>query len=98
MNVLAWFSDHIQLIGWPSVVIFAWRMSSRVTKAVERFKTAEEKLGNTENTVNTLATNHLPHFQLELEKLNEAIPEGFNRLAEAVSGLRQDLLILLRKN
>lgn len=98
MNLFAWLSDHIQLIGWPTLIAIAWKTSAKVTKAVARFRNAEEELSNTQDTVNTVATNHLPHLQLELEKLNQAVPEGFGRLADGISGMRQDLLILLRKD
>ena len=96
MYPFAWLSDHIQLIGWPTIIIFVWKASYKITKYVTRLEDSEEALKNTSSTLNLVTTNHLPHMQVELEKLNEAVPSGFNRLSDAIAGLRQDLLILMR--
>jgi len=90
MNFLVWVSDHIQLFGWPSLIVLTWKISGR-------FFDFKKRLENTETTVQLLATNHIPHLQAELEKLNEAIPSGFDQMTDAISGLRQDLLIIATK-
>jgi len=39
-----WVSNHLQVIGWPTVVLFAWRASRYLTKFEARAVAAENRL------------------------------------------------------
>lgn len=88
MNFLTWILSHLSVIGWPAIGIFIWKTSSKVKAYSDRFSKAEE-------TIELLATNHLPHIQTELEKLNNGIDIGFTKMADGMANLSRDLLILL---
>jgi hypothetical protein len=88
MKFFAWISDHLQLIAWPTVCVFIWKLRGVLVEYRDRFKKAE-------TTVELLATNHLPHLQTELEKINGGIKDGFDRMSDGFTAMRQDLIILL---
>jgi hypothetical protein len=88
MYFLTWIAEHLSLIGWPAIGIFIWKTSSKV-------KTYTDRFAKSESTIELLATNHLPHIQAELEKMNNGIDIGFTKMADGMSNLSRDLLILL---
>lgn len=88
MNALTWLVSHLSVIGWPAIGIFIWKASSKVRAYSDRFCKAEE-------TIELLSTNHLPHIQAELEKINSGLEIGFTKMSDGMANLSRDLLILL---
>jgi len=85
LQALSFISDHIHVAGWISLIVLAVKGSWRISKFFDKVKDAGE-------TIDLLATNHLPHIQSGIEDLNKE-----------VKGLRQDinqtlLAIALHKN
>jgi len=81
---MPWVSNLINIGGWTGLVTVTW-------KVAQRFFAFNEKINKTEETVIALASNHIPHIQIELEKANQITEEGFDRMAAAVQGLRSDI-------
>lgn len=88
MNFFTWLNNHLNLIAWPALLGIAWKISAKIKGYSDRFSKSEE-------TIELLATNHLPHIQAELEKINSGLDMGFTKLADGMSNLSRDLLILL---
>lgn len=91
---MPWIPNLINVGGWTALVTATWKIALR-------FFSFNEKISKTEETVVALATNHIPHIQIELEKANAELAyanritqEGFDRMADAVQGLRTDLMII----
>ena len=55
-----WVAQHIQLVGWPALCIFAWQ----VARYFERITTLASK---TITQIDTMATNHFPHMEASLQ-------------------------------
>lgn len=83
MTPLAYIIDHVQVVGWPTLLLFFWRAG----RFIQKF---EERLIKTENTIELVATNHLPHVTQGLEDVKNAVERGF-------SNLSNQLLILAGK-
>jgi len=76
-NPMDWMAAHwAQLIGWSAVATFMYRFYTWLRKLVS----FGEGIESTRDDTRLIMTNHLPHIQAELEKVNENI-----------SGLREDL-------
>lgn len=54
-------STHLQVIGWPALVYFAWMVS----KYFERITAQASK---TITQIDSMATNHFPHMEASLMK------------------------------
>lgn len=75
---LEWALANLHILGWPTLVLIAWRVS----KAVERFSNQASK---TVGQIDLMATNHFPHMELSLAKqdaLLENIDRNIGRLAD----------------
>lgn len=84
MNLIAFVTDHIAVIGWPTLLLFFWRASRYVAKF-------EERVVKTEETIQTMATNHLPHVEAALHDLKDAVERGFTNLGT-------QLLLVVKKD
>lgn len=73
------------------MVVLAWKVSSMLRGYRDRFEKAE-------STIETIATNHLPHMQMELEKLNASTQSGFDRMVDGLNNLRDIFLIVKNKD
>jgi len=73
---LSWIGVHWQaLLAWLTGIItlskvgkFFARGAIGIGKVFDRFEAAEQ-------TLTLLATNHLPHLQVEMERLNEGVAD-----------------------
>lgn len=88
MKFFAWLSDHFQLIAWPTVCVFIWKLRGVLIEYRERFKKAEA-------TVELLSTNHIPHLQVELEKLNDGVKDGFNKMSASFDTLADKIFMIV---
>jgi hypothetical protein len=73
-SALTYILDHVQLIGWPTLLLFIWRASRFITNVSERVVKAEQ-------TIELLATNHLPHIEQGLKDVESAVERGFANLS-----------------
>lgn len=78
-NPLPWLFDHLASFGWSAVLYTCYRIVRGTFFAGSLFTIVKERVLQGEDTLRTMATNHLPHLQLELEKQN-AHAETTNRL------------------
>lgn len=99
MDFFAWLGSnwHLVIISGSTVALAfkAIQFLARLTITINTFFT---DLGQAKNTVNLLATNHLPHLQSEMERTNEALADlqistdGSN---EILIGIRENLRAVL---
>lgn len=95
MNVAVKFiSDYFHVIGWTTLILFVWRASANLTTFTSKFDQVSQKAEVTEGLVSSLSTNHIPHLQSELEKINRNLEDARRANTEQISGLRHDLLVL----
>lgn len=86
-QIVSWLLAHFNYIAWPAVVVASWRVSSVLKGYKDRFGANEATINATKETIEKIATNHLPHMQAELEKINTALDTGFDRLADRLGDL-----------
>ena len=73
-----WISTHMQMVGWPAMVFFAWRVGGY-------FKDIQTKVVKTVTQIDTMSTNHFPHMQESLQRQDqflENIDRNIGRLAD----------------
>ena len=63
-NPFEFITQHLQVIGWPALCFFAWKVS----KYFERITTQASK---TIGQIDTMATNHFPHMEESLKRQDE---------------------------
>lgn len=76
-----WVGDHLtQIFGWGLITAAFYKASRFFALAGVTFAEVERRVLLGETTLHLVATNHLPHLQLEMEKMNGTL-----------TGLRDDL-------
>lgn len=73
-----WASNHIHLIGWPTLCVLAWRVG-------KYFQSITGKFEKTVSQIDTMATNHFPHMEQSLARQDvylESIDKNISRLAD----------------
>lgn len=66
ISPLEWVFQHLQLIGWPAVVLVAWKASRFISKL-------EDRALNVESTIQRVENNHLAHIETSLEGIGQSI-------------------------
>lgn len=97
-NAFDFLTKNIHLAGWVFVMTAVGRLSWKASKFFDTIRDSGK-------TLHLLATNHLPHLQESLDKLNEKVPhvqEGISSLSTDVKevgteikDMRKDLLQFL---
>lgn len=94
LNAFGFVSEHIHIAGWAFLIIASWKVSAKVTEFLSGMKDtskktieSSERIELMESTMNTIATNHLPHLQ-----------EGINTMNETLKDLHRDLLAVVLAN
>lgn len=85
MPVLNWIVEHwasLVFIGTAALIVY--RFLKGWTSIVAWFHTSWNRFENSESTIHLIATNHLPHLQVEMEKVNEHL-----------AGIRDDLRFVM---
>jgi hypothetical protein len=85
-NPYVWALEHVSAIGWPALIIFAWRVATY-------FERLSTKAKNTIGQIDTLATNHFPHMQESLQKqdgLLQTMNESLKTIAQNSHRRRED--------
>lgn len=58
---LEWAFQHFQVIGWPAIVIAAWKVAAAFQKFIDRIE-------KTTGQIDNMASNHFPHMEASLTK------------------------------
>lgn len=83
---LAWIATHWQEIcGWAFLVVALYKFIMFLIKITNGVNSVVDRATEAEQTLQKMATNHLPHMQVELEKTNEHL-----------SGLREEISKVLK--
>ena len=101
MQFFQWVVIHWQAVcGWSAGFYLLFRVGHVFTAIVlfintvsARFKNAETSLQRVDSLVQEVANNHLAHIQIELEKINQTL----DKVGEMLSGLREELAVVLRE-
>lgn len=73
---LLWLDAHWQaLLGWLTGLITLAKVGKYFTKMAISVNRVFERFEEAEQTLHLLATNHLPHLQTEMERMNEGIAD-----------------------
>jgi hypothetical protein len=86
----------IPLVGWVLIIVVAVKISWKASAFSIIGKAFMDKTEKVEDTVNLLATNHLPHLQLGIDANTNAIEKSAEANTTAIENLRDDLLAELR--
>jgi hypothetical protein len=73
-----WASEHLHLLGWPTLCYFAWKVSSF-------FTVAKTQVTKTVTQIDLMTTNHFPHMETSLAKqdlLLESMDRNLQRMAD----------------
>lgn len=79
--------------AWIGGLYTLYKLGSVVTAVVGFFTSITGRFKAAESTLSLLATNHLPHLQAEMEKINDKQ----ERTNELLSEIREDLRLVLFK-
>lgn len=55
-----WASNHLHLIGWPTLIVIAWKVSKYFERGVIQ-------ITKTVGQIDQMATNHFPHMEESLK-------------------------------
>lgn len=93
-NPFGWLSDHWgTLLGWSALVTFLYRGYL----VLQRILGLGESIATAKNDIELLKTNHLPHLQAEVEKVNENLTGLREDIKESFNRLSSDLRIVLTR-
>jgi hypothetical protein len=73
-----WALDHMNLVGWPAFVYFAWQ-------AGNYFRGLKAQVTKTVGQIDEMATNHFPHMETSLGKQDvylDSIDKNIQRMAD----------------
>ena len=84
LNAFAFVSDHIHIAGWVFLITLSFKISWKASKFLgdlsdnaDDNKDTAEKIKEMQQTMNALATNHLPHILEELKGLRSDMFQYF---------------------
>ena len=73
-SFLHWLDSNWQAVcGWCTGIYLTYRVGKFFTDIVLKVKSVVERFEAAESTLVSVATNHLPHMQWELEKTNKTL-------------------------
>lgn len=79
-DLLEWVSQHLQLIGWPTLIIFLWKARGYIDKFISGGELSDKRLLETYSIatelkigLDTLQNNHMSHLQDSMNKNNELL-------------------------
>lgn len=89
-NPLSWASDH-----WTQLSIGAVLATGlyRIHRSVTKVKSYLKGLIAAQESIELIKVNHLPHLQIELEKIND----NLSGLRDDTRGFRDDLRAILAR-
>lgn len=90
-----WVSPYLHALGWCTLIGCAWKASSKFSEFVDNIKDTLSNSKDAKDTINLVASNHIPHLQIELEKLNRSMDSFRQDFLAELKGMRQDLVNFL---
>ena len=98
-GVFGWLSAHIHVAGWIIICWFFWRTSAKWETFVSKMSLADKVVKESHDTISIVATNHLPHLQEGINRIDDSVQKLEVSLVSELKGVRSDLLqYALRKN
>ena len=91
LNALNFFSQHINILGWGWVIYFIWKTSWKISHFFDKIQSSTEQAAVMQNTIQTMATNHLPHLQEGIDEINANLTELKTVVVVELKGIRNDL-------
>lgn len=84
LSPIDWMLQHLQLLGWPTVVFAIYKLTRFLDKVLSRLESAEKNL-------DLLANNHFSHIEESLI----SIADTFERMEPSLSSMNTNIQILL---
>ena len=99
MHVWNWIDLHWQaILGWVTGLITLYRVGRWFANLAISINSVFTRFELAEATLEKLATNHLPHLQVEMEKMNEGLADlqiSTTNSNELLQGIREDIRAVL---
>ena len=93
-NPLEWLAGYWpQLLGLTALSTFLYKLWCGIRKVVEPW----ESISSVKADLDLIKTNHLPHLQAELERVNDNLTGVRDDLRAGFEGLSRDLSIVLTR-
>ena len=93
-NPLTWLSNHwAQLAGWSVLATILGRIYLWITKLIGY----GDAIASVQSDVSTIMTNHLPHLNVEVVKINDNLLGLRSDTREGFANLSRDLGIVLTR-
>ena len=97
MKFLSWIATNWQaVLGWTTGFTLLYKGGKIFANLAVSFNDVRERFSKAEATLQIVATNHLPHLQVEMEKMNKGIAglqicsdKGNESLVEIATILRE---------
>lgn len=91
-NPLEWLSNHwTSLIGWSSLILFLYRIHI----GFQKLEAWGKSIVSAKSDLELIKTNHLPHLQVEVEKVNDNLSGLREDIRSGLSEMRDDLRVVL---
>ena len=96
---LLWLDAHWQaVLGWITGLITLAKVGKLFAKLAVSVNNVFERFLAAEQTLTLLATNHLPHLQAEVERMNDGIADLQNKTANGNDTLIEIATILRERD
>ena len=97
-QILGWIADHLAIVGWPTLLVLAWKTRGSFDEFKASCKMAGDKIESTETTalgikadVDTMTTNHMAHMQKSMEDMTAKQDKTNEVLTSIDKGLTLEL-------
>jgi hypothetical protein len=102
LSPLEWASQHLQIVGWPALLVIAWKLRGYIERVVFRkweevdHKTTESlnhlievktAIGQTAASLAIISGNHLSHIETGIVELNNRNDRTLEVLASIDKGI-----------
>lgn len=92
---LKFILDNFHVIGWLGLITITWKLRGKFNELVDSLKAAADHSRAAEQEIKLVATNHIPHLQVELETLNKGVQDLRSDFLSEIKAMRQDLVNFL---
>ena len=89
---LEWLSNHLSLVGWPSMIFMAIRTAWKASHFVSELDTRAK---NVEASVANIRDNHLAHIQAGIQTLNEKMDHQTNAVVQELRNVQSNLIAIV---
>lgn len=109
LSPLEWASQHLQLVGWPALIVMAWRLRGGIEKIFKKWDSVDTKtteslrglvevraaVSGTAATLAVITSNHLSHIETGIVELNNRHDKSLETLNSIDKGIS---VLVDRKN